>query len=121
EPIPFLFLSYLGPTAAFVIAATIRGYHKPSGTAYGYAALLALVSTVLASILFYGAVRYIGAGTTSMLCTIDPLVSVVLAYVVLDESLSAGQLAGGALILTSVVALTLPQRRRTEAGAAAVT
>jgi drug/metabolite transporter (DMT)-like permease len=115
EPIPFLFLSYLGPAAAFLVAASIRGYDEPSGTAYGYAALLVLVSTVLASILFYAAVRSIGAGTTSLLCSVEPLVSVLLAYIVLDESLSAGQLAGGALILTSVVALMLPQRRRTEA------
>src|SRR5262245_51698236 len=115
EPIPFLFLSYLGPSAAFLLAAAIRGYDEPSGGAYGYAALLVLVSTVLASILFYAAVRSIGAGTTSLLCSVEPLVGVVLAYIVLDESLSAGQLAGGVLILTSVVVLTLPHRRRTEA------
>jgi drug/metabolite transporter (DMT)-like permease len=115
DPIPFLLLSYLAPTAAFLVAASIRGFDEPSGTAYGYAALLVVVSTVLASVFFYAAVRSIGAGTASLLCSVDPLVSVVLAYIVLDESLSAGQLAGGALILTSVVALTLPQRRRGEA------
>jgi drug/metabolite transporter (DMT)-like permease len=115
QPIPFLLLSYLGPAAAFLVAASIRGYDEPSRTAYGYAALLVLVSTVLASILFYAAVRSIGAGTTSLLASVEPLVSVLLAYVVLGESLSTGQLAGGALILTSVIALTLQERRGREA------
>ena len=121
EPIPFLLLSYLGPAAAFLVVALIRGYDEPSGTAYGYAALLVLVSTVLASILFYAAVRSIGAGTTSLLASVEPLVSVLLAYVVLDESLTAGQLAGGALILTSVIALTLQQRSTEAASSSAVT
>jgi drug/metabolite transporter (DMT)-like permease len=118
DPIQFLVLSYLGPATGFLVAVAFRGFHTTSNIAYGYAALLALVSTVLASILFYGAVRFIGAGTTSLLCSVDPLVSVVLAYVVLGESLSATQLAGGSLILTSVVALTLPQRRRSPSSAA---
>jgi len=110
EPIPFLLLSYLGPAAAFLVAASVRGYDEPSGAAYGYAVLLVLVSTVLASILFYAAVRSIGAGTTSLFASVEPLVGVLLAYIVLGESLSAGQLAGGALILTSVITLTLQQR-----------
>jgi drug/metabolite transporter (DMT)-like permease len=59
-------------------------------------------------ILFYGAVKLVGASTASLLATVEPLVAVLLAYVVLDESLEAMQLAGGALILCGVVSLTLP-------------
>jgi drug/metabolite transporter (DMT)-like permease len=111
QPIELLTLGYVGPSIGLLIAAGVRDVEVPSATALGYAAGLTLVGTVLASILFYAAVPAIGAGPASLLCTVEPLVSVLLAYVVLDESLSATQLAGGALILTSVVALTLPLRR----------
>ena len=63
-------------------------------------------------LLFYTGVGLIGAGTTSLLASVEPLVAVVLAYLVLNQSLTATQLGGGALILCSVVALTLPTRAR---------
>jgi len=41
----------------------------------------------------------------------EPVVTVILAYLVLDESLTAVQLTGGALVVLSVAALSLERRR----------
>lgn len=110
EPIELVALGYAGPAVGFSIAAGVHGFDVPPATGLGYAAGLVLVGSVLAMILFYSAVKLAGAGTASLLATVEPLVAVLLAYVVLDQSLDATQLAGGALILSSVVALTLPHR-----------
>ena len=61
---------------------------------------------------FYTGVKRVGASVAGLLSTAEPLVTVILAYIVLDESLTALQLAGGALIVTSVAALSLEGRRR---------
>ena len=120
EPIQLLTLGYLGPAVGVAVAASIRGFHVPSAAGIGYAAGIVLIGTFIASILFYAAVRAVGAGTASLLCTVEPLVSVVLAYLVLDQALSATQLGGGALILSSVVVLTLPRRGSRRQAKAAV-
>jgi drug/metabolite transporter (DMT)-like permease len=96
----------------FAIAAGVRGLEIPSAQAAGYATGLVVVGTFLAMIFFYTAVKLVGAATASLLATVEPLVAVVLAYVVLDESLEPGQLVGGALILGGVAALMLPVRIR---------
>jgi drug/metabolite transporter (DMT)-like permease len=112
EAIEMMALMYALPAIGFAIATPIHGFHTPQAAGFGWAVALILVSSVLAMSLFYGAVKLVGAGTTALLATVEPLVVVVLAYLVLGESLTATQLAGGALILSSVVALTLPVRGR---------
>lgn len=112
EAIEMVALMYALPAVVFAIATPIHGFHAPQAAGFGWALALILVSSVLAMSLFYGAVKLVGAGTSSLLATVEPLVVVVLAYLVLGESLTATQLAGGALILSSVVALTLPARGR---------
>ena len=56
-------------------------------------------------------VQRIGASTAGLLSTAEPLVTVLLAYIVLDESLTGWQLAGGALIVAGVAALSLERGR----------
>jgi drug/metabolite transporter (DMT)-like permease len=122
EAVEMVTLMYAAPAVGLAIAASIHGFHKPQPAAFGWAAALILVSSVLAMTLFYGAVKLVGAGTASLLATVEPLVAVVLAYLVLGESLTRTQLGGGAVILGSVVALTLPERgRRRRRGALPVT
>jgi drug/metabolite transporter (DMT)-like permease len=47
----------------------------------------------------------VGATQASTLSTVEPVVTVGLAAVVLDERIAAVQLAGGALILAAVLLL----------------
>jgi drug/metabolite transporter (DMT)-like permease len=90
----------------FVAAMLIRGPHWPQ-TAAGWTAVvaIALLSTVLAITLYFAGLERIGPVRASTLSTIEPLCTVVLAAIVLDETLAPVQLAGGVLILASAVAI----------------
>ncbi len=109
EAVEVLTLMLIGPALGFTIAAAVRGFASPSAVASGYAVGLILIGTALAPLLFFSAVKRVGAGTTSLLASVEPFVAVVLAYVILDESLTGLQLSGGALLLVAVLVLSLPR------------
>jgi drug/metabolite transporter (DMT)-like permease len=67
--------------------------------------LVIAVGTAVPALFFYSSIRLIGAGAAARLATIEPLTAVVLSYIVLHDSLSATQVVGGAVLLTSVVLL----------------
>ena len=73
---------------------------------------LALIGTVVAVWAFFEGVKRIGAVDASMLSTLEPVVTVVLAWVLLGERLTALNLCGGVLIL--VAAVLLARDARTE-------
>jgi drug/metabolite transporter (DMT)-like permease len=104
----FVALSFAGALLALVPAAAAVGVDWPPAGAVGYAASVTLVGTVLPTLLFYFAVRRIGAGGAARLATVEPVVAVVLSYLVLDEPLVAGQIAGGALVVVAVTMLVTP-------------
>jgi len=103
------------PSSAVVVAAAAAVYavvvlvQRPAfpATAGGWAAVaaIALVSTVVAITTFFAGLARLGAADASTLSTLEPVVTVALAAVVLDERMSAVQLAGGVLILLAVVLL----------------
>lgn len=96
----------------FGAAATIRGPQWPQ-TPAGWTAVaaIAVVSTVAAITLYFAGLERIGPTRASTLSTIEPLVTVTLAALVLDETIAPVQLAGGALILAAVVVLATAGRR----------
>jgi drug/metabolite transporter (DMT)-like permease len=76
-----------------------------SGAGWGWLTCLALVSTVAAiSLLFVGIAR-VGPTVASILSTVEPVVTVMLAFVVFGEVLGAAQVLGGVLVLGSVLVL----------------
>jgi drug/metabolite transporter (DMT)-like permease len=70
-----------------------------------------VVSTVGAIGLFFAGLRRVGPTTASILATVEPLVTVLLAYLTFGERLSPLQLTGGAFVLAAVIAINT--RRRT--------
>jgi drug/metabolite transporter (DMT)-like permease len=88
----------------FVAAAWILGPQWPR-TASGWMSVagIALLSTVVAITLYFAGLERIGPLRASTLSTVEPLCTVVLAAIVLDESLAPLQLAGGALIVAAAV------------------
>ena len=72
---------------------------------WGWLAALAVVSTVGAISLFFAGLRRIGPTSASILATVEPLVTVVLAFAVFGETLGIVQTLGGALVLAAVVTL----------------
>lgn len=73
----------------------------------GWAAVgaLALVSTVLAFVTFFAGLKLVGPITASTLSTLEPVVTVGLAAVVLSETMGLLQLCGGTLILLAAITL----------------
>ena len=101
-------LMFTSPAAGLLLAALVKPPDFDVGDqAWLWAAGTVVISVVIPITLFYTGVKLVGAGTAALLGNAEPLVSVLLAYVVLDESLTALQLAGGALIVGSVVLLSL--------------
>jgi drug/metabolite transporter (DMT)-like permease len=101
----FIALAYSGTAVAMLPAALIHGVDALSRPALGYAVLVVIAGTVIPALFLYSAIRLIGAGAAVRLATIEPLTAVVLSFLVLGDSLSIAQVAGGAVLLTSVVLL----------------
>jgi drug/metabolite transporter (DMT)-like permease len=74
-------------------------------TGWGWLAGIAVVSTVAAVSLFFAGLKRVGPTTTSVLSTVEPVVTVILAFVVFGEVLGALQLLGGALVIAAVLVL----------------
>lgn len=68
---------------------------------------LALIGTVLAIGAFFAGLQRLGATMTSVLSTLEPVVSVALAVAVLGEQVSALQAAGGAIVIATAIWLAL--------------
>lgn len=63
--------------------------------------LIALVSTVAAILAFFAGLKRVGPATASIVSTLEPVVTVALAWGILGESLSTIQVLGGFLVLGS--------------------
>jgi drug/metabolite transporter (DMT)-like permease len=107
DPLTLSAIVCAGAATSFGLAAVASGQASFSFEAIGWLwlAAIAVISTVLAIVLFFGGLARIGPSRTSIISTIEPLVTVALAFVVFGEALSATQLAGGGLVLASVVLL----------------
>ncbi len=86
--------------------AAFRGLHLPA-TAEGWAAIagIALISTVLAIATFLAGLERIGPSDAATVSTLEPLVTVALAALVLGEVPTIATLGGGALIVAAVLIL----------------
>jgi drug/metabolite transporter (DMT)-like permease len=90
----------------------------PGWTAQGYLLLLALSSQALGWLLISITLPRLPAALTSVLLTFQPVLSVLLAWAILDESPSALQLGGVALVLSGLLIVSAGRRqeRRPEPG-----
>ena len=89
-------------------SALLGDFHpeRLSAAGWGWIGALAVVSTVLAVSLLFAGLRRVGPTTSSVLCNVEPVVTVVLAWVVFGEVLGGAQLVGAALVLGAVVVLS---------------
>jgi drug/metabolite transporter (DMT)-like permease len=104
-----------GAAVSLTLGSAALGELRPgalTATGWGWLASLAVVSTVGAIVLFFAGLRRAGPTTASILATVEPLVTVVLAFLVFGERLGAVQLAGGALVLSAVLVLNVRLARR---------
>jgi drug/metabolite transporter (DMT)-like permease len=87
-------------------AAMAEGQALP-GSVEAWMAILAIAffSTLLAILGFFKGLEKLGASDASTLSTLEPLVTIGLAMLVLGETITGVQMAGGALILAAVIYL----------------
>ena len=93
--------------------AALQGPHWPL-SANGWAAVggIVLLGTVIPVVTFLAGLKRIGPTDASMLSTLEPVVTVLLAAAFLGESLPPVTLLGGGLILAAVLLLTQNELRR---------
>ena len=72
---------------------------------YGLALAMALFSTVLPVWAVSEAIRRIGAGPVALTGSLGPIVTLLLAWLLLDEALGGAQLIGAALVITGVMVI----------------
>jgi drug/metabolite transporter (DMT)-like permease len=104
-----------GAAGSLTLGAAAAGdLHPAAVTAAGFGWLggLAVVSTVAAIALFFAGLRHAGPTAASILSTLEPVVTVALAFAAFGESLGGAQLAGGALVLMAVLAVRNPKEAR---------
>jgi len=92
-----------------------NGPHLPA-TAAGWAVIgsIVLIATVLPVVAFLAGLERIGPTNAAMLSTLEPVVTVLLAAMLLGETLKPITLLGGGLVLVAVLLLTHSELDRTE-------
>jgi drug/metabolite transporter (DMT)-like permease len=105
-PLPLATVVTAAAALVFLAGSVIAGPRLPASPTGWLAVLgIALVSTVAAITLFFAGLALVGPTQASTLSTIEPLFTVLLAAVLLGETIAPVQLAGGALILAAAVLL----------------
>jgi drug/metabolite transporter (DMT)-like permease len=102
-----------GMSAGVLMVAS--GPRFPS-TGAGWAATASMVgiSTILSVVTFLVGLERIGPTSTAMVSMLEPVVTVLLGYWWLDETLARLTLMGGGLILLAVPLLAQSELRRSE-------
>jgi drug/metabolite transporter (DMT)-like permease len=102
-----------GAAFTLTIASSALGELRPGDVTlagWGWLVSLVAISTVGAIVLFFAGLRRAGPTTASILATVEPLVTVFLAFLVFGETLGAIQIVGGALVLSAVIVLNVRRR-----------
>jgi drug/metabolite transporter (DMT)-like permease len=113
RPLTLAALVCTGAAVTLTVGSTLLGQLRPgdlTAAGWGWLACLAVVSTVAAISLFFAGLSRVGPTAAAILSTLEPVTTVVLAYLVFGEVLAGVQLLGGALVLGGVVVLSLNPR-----------
>jgi drug/metabolite transporter (DMT)-like permease len=104
-----------GAAVSLLTGTILVGEFRPgdlTGAGWAWLGCLAVVSTVAAISLFFAGLERVGPTSAAILSTVEPLVTIMLAFVVFGEQLTDLQLLGGLLVLAAVVPATFASRRQ---------
>jgi drug/metabolite transporter (DMT)-like permease len=103
-----------GVAAAFIVFnAAARSFQLPATTElWAYVALLSIFSTVIAFTALIAGLRVLGPVRASIIATIEPFCTALLAATFLGEHLTFSIVGGGALIALAVVILQMTAGER---------
>ncbi len=103
----FVSSAYIMASSAvsFAVFGVLTGNFNFGFKPYGWWGILGLVlfSTIIAIITFFAGMKLVGSTNASIISTLEPVVSVILAAVFLNERLSIIQYFGGVLILAGAL------------------
>ena len=94
-----------GAAAALTVSTIALGEFRPGAltlAGWGWLLCLAGISTVGAITLFFAGLKRVGPTTSSILATVEPLATLVLAFLVFGDTISAVGIAGAGLIVLAV-------------------
>jgi drug/metabolite transporter (DMT)-like permease len=96
---------FSGAASAFCVLALLNRQLLLPGTTNGWLVgiAIAVIPTMVAISFFLAGLPRIGANRAAVLSTWEPVITVLLAVVLLGDRLSVVQVAGGALVLLAVV------------------
>ena len=102
----------LGASVSFTLAGLASETLNLRIPPNGIFIILAMIflSTIMALGTFLAGMRLVGPTTASLLSTLEPVFTVLLAVWLLHESLQPSQILGGGLVLAAVVLLSFPKR-----------
>jgi LPXTG-motif cell wall-anchored protein len=106
---------FASAAVVFGILTAIRGPHWPT-TQNGWFAIsgIAVVATLLPVATFLGGLKIVGATDASLLSTLEPVVTVILAAMILGEKVQPLMIAGGVLILAAVLLIVKRKKNSDE-------
>jgi drug/metabolite transporter (DMT)-like permease len=78
---------------------------------YAYGVAMAVVSTVLPTWMMAEGIGRIGANRASIVSSIGPVSTIVLAFLVLGEAITPVQLGGAGLVLAGVVVVSTKREK----------
>ena len=105
-----MIVSCLAVLLQFVLSRDITDLLQLPVAVYAYGLAIALLSTVLPVFLLAAAIQRIGASHTSIVGGTGPVLTIILAVLLLGESMSGLQLFGALLVLAGVLSLGLTGR-----------
>lgn len=78
---------------------------------YGYVMLIAIFATVIPSFLISEAISRVGAGSVSIVSSIGPVSTMVLAYILLAERYTFWQIVGTLVVIGGILLITLMKEK----------
>jgi drug/metabolite transporter (DMT)-like permease len=95
-----------------LVLAIAGGFALPGSTGGGWALAGVCASYLFAFVSWFLAMRLVEPVRVASLFNIEPVATIVFAWAMLDERLTPVQLCGAALVIASIVAVTVFDRRR---------
>ncbi|MFQ5356206.1 MAG: DMT family transporter [Mariprofundaceae bacterium] len=105
-----MIISCLAVIIQFTLSRDMGMLNQPVEV-YGYGLAIALFSTVLPSFMLAAAIHRIGASHTSIIGGVGPVATIVLAVLLLGETMTGIQIGGALLVIAGVLLLGLLQKQ----------
>lgn len=117
---PFVLAFYISllNTYILLIGALLTGNFDMNYTYKGIAStvLVALACNLVGMAAFQAGVKEISASAAAILSTFEPITSLVVGVTILGEHLSWYHITGSLLIIVSIIAVTLPEKKNSNTG-----